>query len=61
MPEIVDVQSHLEPLAETASGREEDDDPHDKVRVLDSAVYQTDVWLREGIVKPFCDQTCNPE
>ena len=27
VPEIVDVQSHLEPLAEPAAGREEDDDP----------------------------------
>jgi cation diffusion facilitator family transporter len=27
VPEVVDVQSHLEPLSETAAGREEDDDP----------------------------------
>jgi cation diffusion facilitator family transporter len=27
VPEIVDVQTHLEPLAETAAGREADDDP----------------------------------
>ena len=27
VPEIVDVQSHLEPLAEPAAGREADDDP----------------------------------
>ena len=39
----------------------DDDDPHDKVRVLQSAVDQTDVWLREGVVKPFCDGPCNPE
>ena len=49
------------PKTNVPPGGPEDDDPHDKVRVLDSAVYQTDVWLREGIVKPFCDQTCNPE
>ena len=39
----------------------DDDDPHDKVRVLQSAVEQTDVWLREGVVKAFCDGPCNPE
>ena len=27
VPEVVDVQSHLEPLSETAAGREEHDDP----------------------------------
>ena len=27
MPEVVDVQSHLEPLAEPAAGREADEDP----------------------------------
>ena len=39
----------------------DDDDPHDKVRVLPAAVDQTDVWLRQGVVKPFCDGPCNPE
>ena len=38
-----------------------DDDPHDKVRVLDASYDQTDVFLRQGKIQPFCDGPCNPE
>jgi cation diffusion facilitator family transporter len=34
VPEIVDVQSHLEPLAEPAAGREADDDPAEIERIV---------------------------
>jgi divalent metal cation (Fe/Co/Zn/Cd) transporter len=34
VPEIVDVQSHLEPLAEPAAGREADDDPAEIQRIV---------------------------
>ena len=34
VPEIVDVQSHLEPLAEPAAGRETDDDPAEIERIV---------------------------
>ncbi len=34
VPEIVDVQSHLEPLAEPAEGREADDDPAEIERLV---------------------------
>ncbi len=34
VPEIVDVQSHLEPLAEPATGREADDDPAEIERIV---------------------------
>jgi hypothetical protein len=38
-----------------------EDDPHDKVRVLDASYDQTNDFLREGVVKPYCDGPCNPE
>ena len=37
VPEIVDVQSHLEPLAEPAAGREADDDPAEIERIVREA------------------------
>ncbi len=37
VPEVVDVQSHLEPLAEPAAGREEDDDPAEIERLVRDA------------------------
>jgi divalent metal cation (Fe/Co/Zn/Cd) transporter len=37
VPEIVDVQSHLEPLAEPAAGRESDDDPAEIERIVREA------------------------
>jgi hypothetical protein len=38
-----------------------DDDPHDKVRVLDAAMVQTDRFFKEGIVAPTCKEICDPE
>ena len=37
VPEVVDVQSHLEPLAEPAAGREADDDPAEIERLVREA------------------------
>ncbi len=42
-------------------GFPEDGDPHDKVRVLDSAIAQTITWLRTGVVEQACDGKCDPE
>jgi len=39
----------------------EEDDPHDKVRVLPAAHTMTDVFLRTGVTQPACDGPCNPE
>jgi hypothetical protein len=39
----------------------EEDDPHDKVRVLPAAHNLTDVFLRTGMTQPACDGPCNPE
>lgn len=36
------------------------EDPHDKVRVLDPAMKQTDEFFRTGIVVQTCDGPCNP-
>jgi len=38
-----------------------DDDPHDKVRVLQAVFDQTDVFLRQGTVVAACDGPCDPE
>jgi hypothetical protein len=37
------------------------EDPHDKVRELDAAMKQSDVFFRTGKVVPVCDGPCNPE
>ncbi|APR75076.1 Hypothetical protein A7982_00422 [Minicystis rosea] len=39
----------------------EDDDPHDKVRVLDAARNQTEQFLRTGVIDKYCDGPCDPE
>lgn len=38
-----------------------DDDPHDKVRVLDAAYDQTDTFFRTGMIQHFCNSPCDPE
>lgn len=38
-----------------------DDDPHDKVRVLDAAYSQTNDFFRLGQVVPYCTGPCDPE
>lgn len=38
-----------------------DDDPHDKVRVLDAAYDQTDTFFRTGMIQHFCNGPCDPE
>jgi len=37
------------------------EDPHGLVRFLPSAYGQADTFFREGIVKHYCKDTCNPE
>lgn len=56
-----DFNLPMAPVTNTPPVGPEDDDPHDKVRVLDAAYDQTDLFLREGTIKPFCDGVCNPE
>jgi len=36
------------------------EDPHDKVRVLDPAMRQTDTFFRTGVVEATCDGRCDP-
>jgi hypothetical protein len=40
---------------------DEGNDPHDKVRVLDAAMIQTDRFFKEGVVEPTCKGACDPE
>ena len=49
------------PKTNTPPTGPENDDPHDKVRVLDAAYSQTNDWLRTGMVVPYCTGTCDPE
>ncbi|MCC6558281.1 MAG: hypothetical protein IT372_35510, partial [Polyangiaceae bacterium] len=49
------------PKTNTPPEGPEDDDPHDKVRVLEAARAQTDTFLRTGEVRPYCDGPCDPE
>lgn len=49
------------PKTNTPPPGPENDDPHDKVRVLDAAYSQTNDWLRTGMVVPYCTGTCDPE
>jgi hypothetical protein len=39
----------------------DNDDPHDKVRVLTSAIDQEDEFFRTGTIKAFCSGACDPE
>ncbi len=39
----------------------DEDDPHDKVRVLGVSYDQTDVFLRTGSIEAFCKGPCDPE
>jgi hypothetical protein len=56
-----DFNLPMAPVTNTPPTGPDDDDPHDKVRVLDASYKQTNDFLREGIVKPYCDGPCNPE
>jgi hypothetical protein len=56
-----DFNLPMAPTTNTPPTGPDDDDPHDKVRVLDAAHDQTNDFLREGLVKPYCDGPCNPE
>lgn len=56
-----DFNLPMAPTTNTPPGGPEDDDPHDKVRVLNASYDQTNDFLRQGIVKPYCDGPCNPE
>jgi hypothetical protein len=49
------------PKTNTPPEGPEDDDPHDKVRVLDASYNQTDTFLRTGVITPYCDGPCDPE
>ena len=49
------------PKTNTPPAGPEDDDPHDKVRVLNAARAQTATFLRTGEVRPYCDGICDPE
>ncbi|MEZ4313058.1 MAG: hypothetical protein R3F14_33980 [Polyangiaceae bacterium] len=56
-----DFNLPMSPLTNTPPTGPSDDDPHDKVRVLDAAYDQTNEFLRTGVIKPYCDGPCNPE
>lgn len=56
-----DFNLPMSPLTNTPPDGPEDLDPHDSVRVLDASYDQTNDFLREGVVKPYCDGPCNPE
>lgn len=49
------------PKTNTPTTEPEDDDPHDKVRVLDAARNQTDTFLRQGVIEATCQGACDPE
>jgi len=49
------------PKTNTPPQGPEDDDPHDKVRVLQSARDMTDTFLREGKTQAYCSGPCDPE
>ena len=39
----------------------DNDDPHDKVRVLPAAIDQENEFFRTGTIKAFCSGACDPE
>jgi hypothetical protein len=49
------------PKTNTPTTEPEEDDPHDKVRVLPSAFDLTDVFLRSGMTQAACEGPCDPE
>jgi hypothetical protein len=49
------------PKTNTPPAGPSDDDPHDKVRVLDAAYDQTDTFLRTGVIEQYCSGPCDPE
>jgi len=49
------------PKTNTPPEGPDEDDPHDKVRVLDPSYNQTDTFLRTGEIKQYCTGACDPE
>lgn len=49
------------PKTNTPTTEPSEDDPHDKVRVLDAAHDQTDLFLRQGVIEATCQGACDPE
>ncbi len=49
------------PLTNIPPSGPDDDDPHDKVRVLAAAMGQSDVFFRTGVITTTCDGVCDPE
>jgi len=56
-----DFNLPMAPTTNTPPTGPSEEDPHDKVRVLNASYDQTDLFLREGTIAPFCDGVCNPE
>lgn len=46
------------PTTNTPPTGSDDDDPHDKVRKLQSSIDQTDTFLRTGVVMQYCGGRC---
>ena len=46
------------PTTNTPPTGPDDDDPHDKVRKLQSSIDQTDTFLRTGVVMQYCGGRC---
>ncbi|MFO0756998.1 MAG: hypothetical protein U0359_10920 [Byssovorax sp.] len=49
------------PKTNTPPTGPEDDDPHDKVRVLEASQKQADEFFHSGPIEATCMDTCNPE
>lgn len=60
---IVEFDFGLPPAPDTNTPPQgpEDDDPHDKVRVLTASQAQTDVFFKTGVIQAFCSGACDPE
>jgi hypothetical protein len=49
------------PKTNTPPTGPKEDDPHDKVRVLNASMDQTHKFFEEGIIASYCDGPCDPE
>jgi hypothetical protein len=58
---IVEFDFGLPEAPKTNTPPTKGEDPHGLVRALPSAYMQAATWFREGVIKQFCDGSCDPE
>lgn len=58
---MVEYDFGLPPSPTTNTPPKDGDDPHGAVRSLDASYSQANEFFRTGVIKAYCDGSCNPE